>query len=75
MIMGFLLSPPLQDVAILAGGVLPGLKWSSQHFEGGAQAAFGSVWSGAIVLTRSPGGGRTGSAAAVLGCDCGRYGE
>ena len=24
-----------------------------------AQAAFGSVWSGAIVLTRSPGGGRT----------------
>jgi hypothetical protein len=42
MIMGFLLSPPLQDVAILAGGVLPGLKWSSQHFEGGAQAAFGS---------------------------------
>src|SRR5215472_14615917 len=41
----------------------------------GAQAAFGSVWSGAIVLTRSPGGGRTGSAAAVLGCDCGRYGE
>src|SRR6516225_8028694 len=41
----------------------------------GAQAAFGSVWSGAIVLTRSPGGGRTGSAAAGLGCDCGRYGE
>src|SRR5262249_29213800 len=39
-----------------------------------AQAAFGSVWSGAIVLTRSPGGGRTGSAAAVLGCDCGREG-
>ena len=24
-----------------------------------AQAAFGSVWSGAIVLTRSPDGGRT----------------
>ena len=24
-----------------------------------AQAAFGSVWSGTIVLTRSPGGGRT----------------
>ena len=40
-------------------GSQPGLKWSSQHFEGGAQAAFGSVWSGAIVLTRSPGGGRT----------------
>src|SRR6516165_1160195 len=33
----------------------------------GAQAAFGSVWSGAIVLTRSPGGGRTRSAAADLG--------
>ena len=56
-------------------GIQPGLKWSSQHFEGGAQAAFGSIWSGAIVLTRSPGGGRTRSAAAVLGCDCGRYDE
>jgi hypothetical protein len=51
-----------------SGGFLPdelaGLKWSSQHLEGGscddeAQAAFGSVWSGAIALTRSPGGGRT----------------
>src|SRR5262252_1292577 len=41
----------------------------------GAKAAFESVWSGVIVLTRSPGGGRTGSAAALLGCDCGRYGE
>jgi len=41
----------------------------------GAKAAFESVWSGAIVLTRSPGGGRTGSAAALLGCDCGRYGK
>src|SRR5215467_5650663 len=39
----------------------------------GAKAAFESVWSGAIVLTRSPGGGRTGSAAALLGCDCGWY--
>jgi transposase InsO family protein len=40
-----------------------GFKWSSQHLEGGgcdeeAQAAFGSVWSGAIVLTRSTAGGR-----------------
>lgn len=40
------------------------LKWSSQHLAGescddGAQAAFGSIWSGAIVLTRSSGSGRT----------------
>ena len=45
-------------------GSQAGLKWSSQHLEGRscdeeAQAAFGPVWSGAIVLTRSPGGGRT----------------
>jgi len=45
-------------------GAQSGLKWSSQHLEGGscddeAQAAFGSVWSGAIVLTRSSGGGTT----------------
>jgi hypothetical protein len=39
------------------------------------QAAFGSVWSGAIGLTRSPGRGRTRLAAAVLGWDCGRYDE
>ena len=37
------------------------LKWSSQHLEGGscddeAQATFGSVWSGAIVLTRAVSG-------------------
>ena len=40
------------------------LKWSSQHLAGvscddGAQAAFGPVWSGAIVLTRSSSPGRT----------------
>ena len=45
-------------------GSQSGLKWSSQHLEEGgcdddAKAAFGSVWSGAIVLTRSPAGGRT----------------
>ena len=45
-------------------GSQAGLKWSSQHLDGGscddeAQAAFGSVWSGVIVLTRSSGGGRT----------------
>jgi len=36
-------------------GSQPGLKWSSQHFEGGAQAAFGSVWtrpSTALYLSR-----------------------
>ncbi len=41
-----------------------GLKWSLQHSDGGgcddgSKAAFRSVWPGAIVLTRSPGGGRT----------------
>ena len=49
---------------IVNGDILAGLKWSSQHLEGRscdeeAQAAFGPVWSGAIVLSRSPGGGRT----------------
>jgi putative transposase len=61
-------------------GSQPGLKMvvatlRRRSCDDRAQAAFGSVWSGTIVLTRSPGGGRTGSAAAVLGCDCGRYGE
>ena len=56
------------------------LKWSLQHLEGGgcddeAQAAFGSVWSGAIVLTRSSAGGRTRGAATVLGGDRGRRDE
>jgi hypothetical protein len=41
-----------------------GFKRSSQHFdEGGcdeeAQAAFGSMWAGAVVVTRSTVGGRT----------------
>ena len=40
-----------------------------------AQAAFGWIWSSAIVVTRSPGGGRTSWAAMVLGGDRGRYGE
>jgi hypothetical protein len=47
-------------------GSQAGLKWSSQHHEWGScdderQATFGSVCSGAIVLTRSPVGGRTRS--------------
>ena len=45
-------------------GSLGGFKWSSQHLARGgcdeeAQTAFGSGWSGATVLTRSPDGGRT----------------
>jgi transposase InsO family protein len=44
-------------------GSQTGLKWSSQHprrsCDDEAQAAFGSVWSGAIVLTRSSGSSRT----------------
>ena len=61
-------------------GELARLKWSLQHLEGGgcddeAQAAFGSVWSGAIVLTRSSAGGRTRGAATVLGGDRGRCDE
>ena len=45
-------------------GILGGLKWSSQRLKGGgcdeeAQAAFGSVWSGAIDVTRSTVCGRT----------------
>jgi putative transposase len=40
-----------------------------------AQAAFGSVWSGAIVLTRSSASGRTRSAPTVLGGDRDRHGE
>jgi transposase InsO family protein len=41
-----------------------GFKWSSQRLdEGGcdeeAQAAFGSMWAGAVVVTRSTVGGRT----------------
>jgi hypothetical protein len=40
-----------------------------------AQAAFGSVWSGATALTRSSDGGRTRSAPTVLGGDRDRHGE
>ena len=41
----------------LLAGVLVGLKWWSQHSDGGcdeaSKAAFGPVWAGAIVLTGS----------------------
>src|SRR4029077_8029107 len=57
-----------------------GFKWSSQHLdEGGcdehSKAAFGSIWAGAIVVTRSTAGGRTRRAATVLGSYRGRHGE
>jgi putative transposase len=57
-----------------------GFKRSSQHLdEGGcdehSKAAFGSVWAGAIVVTRSTAGGRTRRAATVLGSYRGRHGE
>jgi putative transposase len=45
-------------------GVQDRFKWSSQHPSkgscgAGSKAAVGSVWAGALVLTRSPAGGRT----------------
>jgi hypothetical protein len=48
----------------LFAGVLGGFKRSSQHLEEGGcdeelQAAFGSIWAGTIVVTRSTTGGRT----------------
>jgi hypothetical protein len=60
--------------------VLGGFKWSSQHLdEGGcdeeAQAAFGSMWSCAIVVTGSTVDGRTRRAATVLGGDRSRHGK
>ena len=44
--------------------VLGGFKRSSQHLDGGgcdehSKAAFGSIWAGAIVVTRSTAGGGT----------------
>jgi len=48
------------------------LNWSSQHLEGGIcddqpQAAIGTIWAAAIVVTRSTARGRTRGAATVLG--------
>jgi hypothetical protein len=59
---------------------LGGFKWSSQHLDSGdcddhSKAAFGSIWTGTIAVTRSTAGGRTRGAAAVLGGDRGRPGE
>ena len=57
-----------------------GFKWSSQHpLEGScddqSKAAFGSIWAGALVVTRSAAGGGTRWAATVLGGDRGRHGK
>lgn len=46
------------------GGILGGFKWSSQLSDAGgcdehSKAAFGSVWTGAFVVTRSTAGGGT----------------
>ncbi len=45
-------------------GVQGGFKWSTQHLDKGgcdehSKAAFGSIWAGTIVVTRSTTGGRT----------------
>jgi putative transposase len=57
-----------------------GFKWSSQHLdEGGcdehSKAAFGSIWAGTIVVTRSTAGGKSRREATLLGSDRGRDGK
>jgi transposase InsO family protein len=61
-------------------GVQGGFKWSSQQLdEGGcdehSKAAFGSIWAGTIVVTRSTAGCRPRRAATLLGSDRGRDGK
>jgi transposase InsO family protein len=58
-------------------GVQGGFKWSSQHpLKGSCDAkSKAAVGTGAAVLTWSPTGDRTRREPAVLGGDCGRYGE
>jgi hypothetical protein len=56
------------------------LNWSSQQPEGGScddqwEAAFGTIWAAAIVVTRSTARGRTRRAATVLGRHRVRHGE
>src|SRR6476660_1333894 len=53
-----------QELGVFDGDVLGGFNRTSQHLdEGGcdehSKAAFGSIWSGAFVVTRSTAGGRT----------------
>jgi putative transposase len=61
-------------------GSQPGLKCSSQHLEGevamtGRRRRSDRSSRAPLFSPGRPGAGRTRSAAAVLGCDCGRYGE
>jgi len=65
------------SLAVLHRGGLGGFKWSSQHpLKGGCDAkSKAAVGTGAAVLTWSPTGDRTRREPAVLGGDCGRYGE
>jgi hypothetical protein len=57
--------PPVGHQALeLFARILGGFKWSSQHLDKGScdehsKAAFGSIWAGTIVVTRSTTGGRT----------------
>ncbi len=71
--------PPSGCVHHSDRGSQGGFKWSSQHLDGScdehSKTALGSFWAGALVLTRSTAGGRARRAAAILGSDCGRYGE
>ena len=68
-----------QSLELLAG-VLGGSKRSSQHLEGGgcdeySKATVGSVWTGAIAVTRSTVASGTRCATTVLGGDRGRDGK
>jgi transposase len=62
---------------LMARGKRGGFKWSSQHpLKGSCDAkSKAAVGTGAAVLTWSPTGDRTRREPAVLGGDCGRYGE
>jgi len=49
---------PIKDLAVICGGILGELNWSSQHLEAGgcdgqSKTAFGTIWAAAIVVTRS----------------------
>ena len=71
--------PPPGCVHHTDRGSQGGFKWSSQHLDGScdehSKTAVGSFWAGALVLTRSTADGRARRAAAILGSDCGRYGD
>ena len=68
-----------ETLGVFNRDILGGFKRSSQHLDWScdehSKTALGSVWAGALVLTRSTAGGRARGAAAILGSDCGRHGE